>query len=199
MKALLLGHSYIRDLKSFVKSRHLQTVKLPDGNNLHLHFSFVPGATFATYLNQPELLDESVYLNPDIVVAVLGGNDISCNVDLSIVKNNCYHFFKLLKSKFPAAYVIGTQIESRFVEPGDRYEYFGTPYSEDFSRLSVYFNSWLNKQKFKDRLVCIRGPNKLDSKSFYRDSVHLNNLGLEKFFSLIENCLIDTCINFLTK
>ena len=180
-RALLIGHSYVRDLKSFIKSHQQQVVKLPNGNGLQLFFSFVSGATYETYLNHPELLDGSVDVNADIIVVVLGGNDIKCDVDLSVVKSNCFHFFKLLKTKFPAAYLIGTQIESRFIESGDRYECFGTPHSEAFSKLSVYYNSWLNKQKFKDRLVCIRGPNKLDNRSLYRDSVHLNEQGLEIF------------------
>ena len=197
MKALIIGHSYVRDLKSFSELHHQSRIKLPEGFDLHLFFSFVPGATFETYLNHPELLDASGNINPDIVVIILGGNDLRSDVSLSVVKNNCFHFFKLIKSKFPSSFIIGTQIESRFVEPGDKYERFGTPHTEAFSKLSVYYNSWLNKQKFKDRLVCIRGPNKLDNRSLYKDSVHLNQQGLRKYFNLLRNCIVDTCINLI--
>ena len=199
MKAVIIGHSYVRDLKSHITVNSAKLVKLPDGSDLELYFSFVPGATFETYLNQPGLLEFVSQINPEIIVVVLGGNDIHCDVNLSSVKNNCYQFFKLLKSKFPSAFLIGSQIESRFIEPGDRYERFGTPYTDVFSKLSVYYNSWLNKQKFKDKLLCLRGPNKLDNKSYYKDSVHLNDQGLAKYFELLKNCLVDAYMNYLKK
>ena len=194
MKALIIGHSYVRDLRSFLK--HESEVILPTGNSVELVYSFVPGATFETFLDRPEILDNSVYLNPDIVIVILGGNDLKSDVDLSFVKDKCYHFFKILKSKFPEAILIGSQIESRFVEHEDKYARFGTPHTEEFNRLSTYFNSWLNKQKFKDRLFCIRGPNKLDNRLFYKDSVHLNEKGLEKYVELLKICLDNTCVKY---
>ena len=193
MKVLLIGHSFVRDLKSHIDKHHQRIVNVPNGKNFQLFFSFVPGATFETYLSQPELLDYALQLNPEVIVIILGGNDIKRDVDLSVVKDHCYKFFHWLKLKLPSAYLIGTQIESRFIELGDRYERFGTPHTEEFKKLSVFFNSWLNKQKFKNKLVCIRGPNKLDNKCYYRDSVHLNDLGLTKYFELLKNCLIDYC------
>ena len=92
----------------------------------------------------------------------------------------------------PKGVVIASQVELRFLEPGNKYERFDTPCSAAFHRLSNYFNKWLNKQKCKDRMLCIRGKNKLDDPSFYRDSVHLNDAGLLKLYKIIKQVAVDT-------
>ena len=197
MNALIIGHSHVRDLGQYFKTVNINCIKSTNGCELYPRFKCIPGATYSTYLKNPELLDYSSDASPCIIVVILGGNDIKVSVDLSTVKNSCYQFFKLLKSKFPRSYIIASQVELRYIEAGDRYEKHGNPHTEEFRKLSVYFNSWLNKQKFKDRLLCIRGPHKLDCRDLYRDSVHFNRLGLKKFVSILKATLFDTLENRL--
>ena len=99
--------------------------------------------------------------------------------------------FHLLKERFSSVSLVASQIESRFIEEGDRCERFGTPTFKLFNKLSLHYNRWLNKQKFKDALLVIRGHHKLDNPSYYKDSVHLNHLGLDKYWSLIKICIIN--------
>ena len=194
----VIGHSHVRDLRFFSEVNHNDEIVLPNGNIIQLEFCFISGATFLTFLENSEVLDTFAESNPDIVLIILGGNDLKKDVELVGIKKKCRTFYSLIKSKFPNSYIICTQIESRFIEPGDKYEKFGSPYSEHFSKISVYFNKWLNNQKFKDRLLCIRGPNRMDNKLYYRDSVHFNIDGLTKYFHFLSSVLIDMCVNRLS-
>ena len=195
MIALIIGHSYVRDLKSHSESLIANKLALVNGGCIELKFICVNCATFNSFFRSPSVLSLMLEIKPDIICVILGGNDFKGGIELSAIKNTCIDFYAKIKSIFPGAIIVASQVEKRFVEAGDRYSRFGVPPPELFKKLSVYFNSWINKQKFKDRILCIRGKSKLDDIKFYRDSVHLNNQGIAKYFDILSSLLVDIVSN----
>ena len=182
MKVLIFGHSYVRDL-SQLGNRLVNVKELP------VHFSYFsyPGFSFSDFLEKPHLLDCLIQEDPDIVVVVLGGNDLKVNVELVQVRENCENFFKLLREKVPRAYLVASQIETRHCETVNRH---GSPSKELFKKLAVNFNKWLNKQTFKDKILIVNGDSKLGNCKYFKgDGVHLNSEGLKLYFDLIVDCL----------
>ena len=67
------------------------------GTTIHLNYFSYPGYGFQEFLSNPSLFDNLLQSKPDIVLVVLGGNDIKVHMDLSEVKSNCEQFYKLLR------------------------------------------------------------------------------------------------------
>lgn len=189
LKVGIFGHSYIRDLARYSEQFNLNNIEV-GSDTLSLRFFSHPGSTFKTFLDHPELLEDVLEFNPRILVVYLGGNDLKTDVELKKVKDNCKNLFVYLRQALPCTYIIGSQIEPRYLSVENRH---GTPAAEKFSVLANYFNCWINRQAFKDRLLCIKGPNKLSNPSlFRRDFIHLNNQGLAKLFDILKSILVDT-------
>ena len=131
---------------------------------------------------------------PEILVVFLGGNDIRVNVDLLRVRQDCREFFLLLRRHLPNTFIVASQIEPRYLDSTNR---FGTPGASDFIKLSNYFNHWLNKQKFKDRILCIRGSGRLCNPEYFRDKIHLNNKGLDILWDISKKVIIDSYLTRL--
>lgn len=185
MKVSIFGHSYVRDLQ---RLGH-ESATINDVTATLKYYSF-PGSGFKDFLSNGDLLNGLVQGKPDIVVVVLGGNDIKVDVDISNVKHDCERFYKLLREKLPNTFVIASQVEFRQLSVVNRH---GTPKADLFKKLAISFNKWLCRQTFKDKILLVNGCNKLGDKSFFReDLVHLNLKGLKLLFSLIISCIANT-------
>ena len=180
-RVCLFGHSYVGDL-----SRYGKTEISVNGIDFSLDYIFVPGATFSTFINNSLHFDQLKVLSPDFVVVILGGNDIKIDVDLSKIYEDCTRFYNLLRERLPSAVIIAAQIENRFYLDTNR---FGCPPADKFDFLRRHFNRFLKNKAFKDCLLQVQGPGRLDNEENYRDRVHLNYLGISKYFEIIENCL----------
>lgn len=187
MKVALFGHSYIRDLARL----GFHNIKVSDDVVLDLRYFSFPGHTFADFLVDPSKFQEVIQFQPNIIVVYLGGNDIKVDVELQQVYSDCKKFYEYLRSRLPDTYIIASQIEARYGSTVNRH---GSPEAAEFSRLANYFNKWLLKQSFKDRLLCIKGPNKLSNSALYRDTVHLTRQGLHKLFDIIKCVVTDTVL-----
>ena len=174
----IFGHSYVKDLANLGKFDILI-----ENNTFFLKFLPFPGATFCTFIDNPALFERIKETNPDFVIVILGGNDLKANIELSHIYDRCKSFYTTLRSYLPNSWIIASQIENRFYHPQNR---FGSPPSGDFDFLRSHFNQFLKKKAFKDFLLRVQGPNRLDGEENYRDSVHLNAVGLSKYFSYIE-------------
>ena len=177
----IFGHSYVRDLAQVGKHEILVS-----DNIFHLNYITVPGATFETFLNNETYFENLKSLKPDFVVVILGGNDLKADVDLYVNYKCCTRFYKTLRDKVPGAVIIASQIENRFYTEDNR---FGCPSGKTFDFLRKYFNRFLKNKNFKDCLLQIQGPSRFDHIENYRDGVHLNNLGLSKYWEIIENTM----------
>ena len=176
--------------ETFLSHRDIERVKVSEDVSLDIEFSFVGGATFDTFLSDPSLLSNVFERPPEVLVVVLGGNDIKENVDLLKVRKGCQEFYELCRRHLPNTYIIASQIEPRYLQATNR---FGTPKTSEFIKLTNYFNRWLNKQKFKDRVLCIRGPGRLCDPDLFRDKIHLNDRGLAILWDIAKKVVVDSC------
>ena len=160
------------------------------------YFSF-PGYGFRNFLDGKHLIADLVTCAPDIVIILLGGNDIKIDVDLNIVKKDCEGFYLLLRSKLPKSFIIASQVEHRHLDVPNRH---GTPSVDLYRKLANNFNKWLARQSFKDKILLLNGADKLSNPIFFRsDGIHLNQKGLSLVFDLILSCLEDPLSNILHK
>ena len=192
MRVALFGHSYVRDLQTYLDRNRLQLCDSRDGIFFEAETFCFPGATFSRFVEEPNLLNDLVSFCPDIVCVILGGNDLKTDYPLANVRADCKHFYELLKSRLPNCYIIAGQIESRFHRIPNRHK---TPLEPVFSALANSFNCWINKQSFKDRILGLKGVSKLSKPIFYRDHTHLNTLGLARLLELVRFVIFDSIKN----
>ena len=181
---VLFGHSYVRDIAQLNRF----SIDFSADIKLKLKYIHHPGATFKSFLDNRSKLDSLFEAQPQILIVILGGNDLSVDVNLSRVYSDCALFYKLIRKNLPDTCVIAAQIESRFLTRVNR---FGTPAAQEFSRLGNYFNRKLKSIKDKNYILIVKGANRLCNPAFYKlDRIHLNNRGIEKYFSLIQTFLL---------
>ena len=194
MIVTFVGHSYVRDFKNYCQTNNTNKLVI-NSTNIYLKFVYLPGGCFSHFIRSKRLLDELIETKPDIIVTLLGGNDIKSNIELVKVKEDCTDFFNLLNTNLPNTYIIASQVESRFLLKENRH---GTPDLNLFYFLSNNFNNWLRNKKFKNRLLYIRGAGRLCNPAYYKtDKIHLNTIGIAKLFDLTKSVIFDTVLNKL--
>ena len=169
---VVFGHSYVRDL-----SRQGITEFSMADNSFRLDYVSLPGANFCSF-DHTDHFEVVKSKKPDFVVVILGGNDLRVKTDLSKVYADCTRFYNTLRDFLPDSIIIASQIENRFYQDNNR---FGCPPGKQFDYLRRHFNRFLKNKKFKDCLLQVQGPNRLDKEENYRDGVHLSSVGLRKY------------------
>ena len=180
MKVALLGHSFVRDLEAHARAS-------ASGSAHAFAYFWKPGSCFNHWLNWPSQLRECITFNPDIIYIVLGSNSIVESILLCETKQNAKSFYKALKEALPSTLIIQCEVESRYLcYPNSR----GTPSHTEYHRLRRRLNQYLCSDKTKDFFCNIGGPGRLDDEKFYKsDKIHLNSLGLQQYWSCINNHL----------
>lgn len=182
MNLLILGHSYVRDLKSL--NQH--SLKY-DQQEILISYSSYPGATFDTFLKDSSKLSDPLrQYKPDIIVVVLGGNDINRDVTNHELFKKCREFYELLRGLAADAIIIAAQVESRFYKTPNVHS---APAPVEFQQKRKTLNKFIHRLKTKDNLLIIAGPGRLDHQTYYRDSVHLNSAGLRNYMSILKTTI----------
>lgn len=109
------------------------------------------------------------------------------NIELKEIYEDCTKVYQILREKLPNTCIIAAQIENRFYRSSGSYH--NSPSSDQFDYLRRYFNRFLKNKNFKDCVLQVQGPDRLDDQKFYRDEVHLNSEGLSRYFNIIRNTL----------
>ena len=91
MIVTIVGHSYVRDLYNQYIYSCLNNLVI-NSESVEFKFVYYPGGKFSTFINNKELFNSIIDSSPDIIIVLLGGNDIATDVDLSIIKSNCTKF-----------------------------------------------------------------------------------------------------------
>ena len=170
-----IGHSYVRELAN-------QNFQLVLGSQkITPEFIAVPGGTFRNCLNSPHYFKKLRNTEPDIVVAIIGGNDLKSEDGL--VKNfeECSQFYKTLRNTVPSAYIIASQVETRWYSPNNKY---GCPTHYIYDHIRRRFNRFLECQNSHNLILEIEGH--LDTKRDYRDGIRLSHTGFQKYFHILQ-------------
>ena len=187
MKALLIGHSYVKDLFRL----NIDKIDLLDHTSVDLHFKFLSGAKYRNFLDDLAWLTEAKNIKPDIIVAIIGGNDIVNSISMTELHDHCREFFRFLRFHFPSTRIIAAQVELRFYPSDNR---FGCPSQAEYDLRRKSLNTFLKRLKTKDCILQVQGHGRLDDKNLYRDEVHLNTVGLYRYFGFVKHT-IQYCFN----
>ena len=178
MKVLLIGHSYVRDLQdlgydSFIKENIEFSVK----------YVYKNGGNYKSMLDDTELLETAFNFHPDIVIVILAANSLKNNVPNSEIHIHCRNFYQLLRIRLPKAKIIAAQIELRFYSATNQWD---APEIESYEKRRRDLNNFLKRLKLKDAIMMVAGPNRIDNRVYYRDGVHLNSVGVRKYFDFVK-------------
>lgn len=177
LRVAIFGHSYVRDLQSSnFRPPPCYTFK----------YFALPGATFTSVLNSPAQLNPLQRFQPHFCVVILGGNDIKAHTPISETYRLCKEFYTLLRTLLPQTRILASQIENRFYA---RHNKYNSPPAKTFNFLRKHFNRHLRNKDYKDNIVQLQGTNRLDSRRYYRDLVHLTRQGLRILFRYILNTI----------
>lgn len=181
MRVLLVGHSYVRDLM------HLgYNTFHTEGEKFEVEYIYQSGANYDTYLNDTSLLDPAYGFQPDYVIVILAGNSINNYTPNSEIYQKARDFYSVLGDRLPDAKIIAAQPELRFYSEDNHWDAPGT---DEYRGRRNSFCNFLRRDKTKHAIMQISGPGRMDSKEYYSDGVHLNNVGLEKYFNIIKTCI----------
>ena len=195
---LVLGHSYVRDLKnsySLVKE------------NPHFDFSFLlqqficfdpkPGSTFELWNKQDWLTKGKSCLtrDPHAIIVILGGNDFNPSLfategnPITPVLTSIQIFFSNLKQLYPQSKIIFAKVENRFYNNSNKHPH--SPPVELHTRYSKYLNLYIYRHKICNTFVHTNDKKFGigDAKFFSKDGVHLNKMGLVRYWFLISSSL----------
>ena len=188
MRVLLIGHSYVRQLK---QTEYWPSEIINDNGiriGVDFRFIFKAGKDYE-YFNTTgyDVLDTvRDEIDPDIVVVILGGNSITNNKNNGDIKKEAESFFQNLRMVTrPECITIAVQIEPRYYEPGN---HFNCPEPEEFNRRRQVINNFVKgplKKKGLVQYVMQLGSMNRFGPERYKDGVHLNEEGLETYKELL--------------
>lgn len=188
MRALVIGNSHVNRLKQIAEPHfdHL-------GTRVFVNYYGVSGGSFHTFTNNNCALLRWLKnrFNPQVVLCIIGGNAVSLiddNQTYYIVAEGFYQSVKLI---FDGAYIVASQLEARYYQPGNR---FNAPLEAKYKSRRVSINHFINSLKFKDHLLMLSGRNRLDNESMYEPDkqgnlVHFTSPGYSKLNTYIHNTI----------
>ena len=146
-----------------------------------------PGGTYLDFVSDFEEFEPLLKENPEVVVLLLGSNDIKVHVPLQTVKDHAVNLYSKIKLGAPNSKLYIVEIEDRFLDRTNRH---GTPDEGEYRRLSRHLNRLLKKAPHKDGVLVIRGNTLSDESLYKRDKIHLNQFGLKVYANWLERSII---------
>ena len=184
---MVLGHSWVRDLGRLWGSASSPYQVCREHHTLTINTYAKPGSTYLDFISDFGGYLPLIKQNPDVIVLLLGSNDIKVDVPLQTVKNHAVDLYKKIKEAAPNSKLYIVEIEDRFLDQTNRH---GTPEEGEYRRLSRHLNRLLKKTPHKDGVLMIRGNFLSDQTLYKRDKTHLTYLGLKTYADWIERSII---------
>ena len=154
---------------------------------LYIRFFYKPGATVHGVSLEDYFVKQCVTWNPDIIVILLGGNDVKVNWPITETFNLYKIFCCALKARLPQTHFICCTIEPRFAPASVRHN---TPPPDQYKVAAHKFNRLLKRWKIPDHRFLTWGSNRLENSSLFKaDLVHLNEQGNKVYFELLYELL----------
>ena len=178
MKVALLGHSYVAHLR---RSRTLWS------SADEVRYFEYPGKSYSHFTTGRLNFDAVTTFNPEVIFVILGGNSIKIHSDALSLCREAHDFYAMLRQNFAAARIVSVQVELRFYDAGNRWL---CPTPDVYRRKRRTLNKYISKIKYKDHILQIQGPGRIDDRRLYStDGVHLNNEGWTVYSQLILSML----------
>ena len=182
MKLAIFGHTYVTHL-FFLKIEKFEF----DNVTIEIEYFDYPGATFSKFLDDPSLLNGIKDYDPDFVVVILGGCDITLDMKVSETKENCRLFYEKFRITLPTAKIFACQIELRFYPVNNKNN---CPTLKRYKTIRNGLNKFMQNLKSKDSMLLIAGEKNLDnSDNYHTDGIHLSIEGNQVLMDLIKNCI----------
>ena len=163
MKLLIVGHSYVADLKT-LEVKEFQT----GGQQVQVTYIYKRGGSYDTYLGDLSVFDRITAVQADVTLVILGGNSISNNRTNAEIYDSIRKFYTKLRASSPTSRIAAAQVELRFYNSENRWD---CPVGEDYIKRRVAINNFLKRLKLKDNILMISGVNRLDNQQYYKDFV----------------------------
>ena len=184
---MVIGHSWVRDLSRLWRNTFPPFQVCQENHTLTIKTYAKPGGTYLDFISDFEGLKPLLQQNPEVIVLLLGSNDIKVHVPLQSVKNHAVDLYRKIKEVASNSKLYTVEIEERYLEQTNRH---GTPEECEYRRLSRHLNRLLKKAPYKDGVLMIRGNILSDKKLYKRDRTHLNNIGLRNYADWLEKSII---------
>ena len=177
----VIGHSQVKNLSKLDKRSIAIDAKL-----IRIKYFHSMGSTYGSIMRSRAFQDMWQY-QPHFIVVWIAGNEVGSSKCREEIKQEMETFYQALRDEFPMACLISTQVEDRFYEEENDY---GAPTGEEWRLKRQCINNHLNKKLHdRDYLITLAGSDGLDDSDAYydpNDFIHLNEDGLEKFFTKLE-------------
>ena len=187
LNVVVLGHSWVRDLGRLWENASPPYQVCHGDHTLTIKTYAKPGGTYSDFISDFEGFKPLLLQNPEVIVVLLGSNDIKVDVPLQAVKNQAIDLYKLIKETAPNGKLYTVEIEDRFLWQTNRH---GTPDESEYRRLSRHLNRLIKKAPHKDGVLVIRGNILSNERLYKRDKTHLNSFGLRTYAQWLETSII---------
>lgn len=191
VRLFILGHSYVRDLEDKIKIRSFDLCNY----KVVIQYFPLPGATFHRFIQRSDWKQHLLNFKADIVLVVLGGNDISKEISNSEIQGKFKELCQILHNLPRRLIILFSEIEKRRL-PDQTHSHlnrFDIPYL-DWTKRRRALNNYFNNSKLCHSLVRVAGKGRLDHPNCYKpDGVHLTKASLEKYLNFIR-CTIEWLI-----
>ena len=188
LNVLVIGHSWVRDLSRLWRDNSPSFQVCQENHTLKIKTYAKPGVTYLDFISDFEGLKPLLQKNPEVIVLLLGSNDIKVHVPLQSVKNHAIELYRKIKEVAPNSKLYTIEIEERYLDHTNRH---GTPDEDEYRKLSRHLNRHLRKAPYKDGVLMIRGSILSDEKLYKRDKIHLNFMGLKTYADWLERSIIN--------
>lgn len=140
-KILFIGHSYVKGLEYLFQRKNFK-----EAEEFETYFFGIGGATIEHLSADPSVIGCVNQIDPDLIVTILGSNDITNETNNVTIKRRYHNFLQNLKRARPEIPIAKVQIEYRYYTKSR----FDVPDSKVFNQRAKNINTYLKRKLFSD-------------------------------------------------
>ncbi|CAH1777697.1 unnamed protein product [Owenia fusiformis] len=180
LSAMLIGHSFVRRFKNYVRTTEDKRVKWNLGlERIHIRYDGLGGRKVGTILN--ETLENKLKNPPNIVILQIGGNDISNGKRPETVASDIENLVIKLHQEYHVEYILVSELIQRKSAP--------LKYNENVMLCNRILTALLEHIPFA-KLWHHRGIRNSQFNLYIEDGVHYNDRGNYKLYQSYKQACI---------
>ena len=118
---LVIGHSWVRDLGRLWASASPSNKVFRENHTLRIKTYAKPGGTYLNFLSDFDGFEPLLKESPEVIVLLLGSNDIKVDVPLQTVKSHAIDLYKKIKEVAPNSKLYTVEIDNRLIVQTNRH------------------------------------------------------------------------------